>query len=274
MASRSKVLNTGTGALGRALGDGVRIPIGRFRVGDASNFEPDEAAIGPSGNLVYTAYTDKISIDILSDNELKSTLTFTEDAGDFNIGNIVLDLLVEDEYVPFLIWVSDIPIPKIAFNKDTGAIGNRLALSFTEKVENIDEVLDINVLPTIYASLPQFSNEVAVPPAATALFQTGILQTWGTSFRPALFARRSIDDTYFGSPLLDRIDSPYFGERDGGITGTIKAPYNGIWMWGGHFGTPDADYEPEIAGGGRLSDKDDAYGDTLVGEPLNYGVIK
>lgn len=265
--SRSIVLNSGNRALLRAFGDGVRIPIGRFRVGDAYNFTPVETETGPSGALVYTGGTEKINIEILDTDELKIAITFTDDIGPFDIGNIVVDLLVEDGYVPFLKWASDIPIPKYPFNKSTGDIGNTLVIQFSEEIKNIDETLDINVLPTIYASLPQYQKETALPPANSLLFQNFIVQTFKTLFRPVLAARRSVDNLLFGTAFMQRIDDPFFGVRDGGIVGQDKTVFKGRYVWGGFLPMQSSDFDKTI-NGGTLDTPASSYTKTINGGTL------
>lgn len=263
---RSTVLNTGSVALLQALGNGKRIPVGRFRVGSAYDFIPDKDSTAPVGTLLEPGvFTDKIGLSFVDKDQLRVDLSFTEDMGDYFIGNVVIDLLVEDEYVPFLMWVSDIAIPKYKFNVDTGKIGNRYVFSFTEKLQNIDEALNITVLPVVHASLPQYTDETSLPPASIALFQNGVLQTYGTLFRPVTYVRRSVDENYFGYASLDRLDNPFFGVFDEGIVGSPDVPYTGKFLWGGYFESTDFD---EPISGGSFTTKENEFGDSLVGDPF------
>lgn len=268
---RTTVLNTGSRALLQALGAGVKIPVGRFRTGTDFNFIPPKDSTEPHGTPVDIGYLDRIGLSFISSDELRVDLSFGEDVGDFLIGNVIIDLFVEETYVPFLMWVSDFQIPKFKFNAETGAIGNRYAFSFTEKIENIDDALDINVLPISYSSLPQYPNEDALPPAEAALFQNPVLHSFGTLYRPVIAGRRAVDNAYFGFPLLEPLSNPFFGEEDFGVNGFINAPFTGEYLWGGHLDTPDSKFSSEVISGGSLTDKDSVFGETISGPPLNYG---
>jgi hypothetical protein len=267
--ARTVILDTGRAALARAFAEGSRVTPGRFRVGSGINFVPPGNGISPSPVVVYTGPQNLIAVNIININQVRFSMTLPEDVGDFSLGNVMLDLDIDGEYVPFIWWVSDVVIPKEKFDPDDpNKVGNRFIISFIEEFINFADVISIVVTSPTFSSMPSYMAQYNVPPPEAALFQQAVVQNDSRTRTPALISRRAADNRWFGFPFLERLDNPFFGQLRGGYTGDGYFPYTGDYIWGGYFITPLVEYVSTM-NCGAFTDR--AFSKTIVCDPFTAG---
>jgi hypothetical protein len=242
------ILDTGNEALVRALAKGKKLVAGRFRVGEDINFNPPRTGTNPMSQTVFVGGMDLISVKIIDKDTLRYSMTLPETAGNFNIGNVILDFLMDDDtYIPGIWWVSDVAIPKERFTDTT--VGNRFIISFHEKFIDFAGAVAITVTPPVRASLPQYLNQGALVTAETTLYQQLVIQHHSIGRTPVFVTRRPQDNKYYATGYMQRLESPYFGAVHGGFMADGYNQYYGEWVWGGWFISPPSEYREVIDGG-------------------------
>jgi hypothetical protein len=270
------VLSTGEVALVDVLASELRLTPFQARIGESFAFQPTENGSIPSPSLVFTVPQQNIRAAVINQNQVRFAITFTEDEGNFVIGNIILDLVDQDgDIFPFCWWVSDIGISKIQYS--TSDVGNRYIISFIVEFFNIADAINMTVTSPLFASIPSYDNELVLPDPNSALFQQQVLQIHSITGTPALAMRRSNDTRYFGFPYLQRLDHPFFGSLEGGFTGDNYKVYTGDVYWGGYFIFPDSMYPTTLQagsfftattiGGGLFTDTSFS-GDDIICDPF------
>lgn len=246
--SMTCILHTGNEALVEALAKGKKLTAGRFRVGEDYNFNPLKTGVNPRIQTVFTGGVELISVKVLEKDTIRYSMTLPETAGNFNIGNVILDFVSEDNvYIPGIWWVSDVPIPKETFTDTT--VGNRFIVSFHEKFQDFDGAVAITVTPPVRASLPQYKNQNALVTADTTLYQQLVIQHHSVGRTPVFVTRRPQDNKFYATGYMQRIESPYFGAVHGGFMADRYEQYYGQWIWGGWFLSPESEYREVIDGG-------------------------
>lgn len=243
--SSTKILDTGNQALANALATGKRLVPGRFRVGEAVNFVPSASGVNPTPNTIYTGGPDLIDVKIINKDTVRYALTLPESAGDFTIGNIILDFLQDGTtYIPGIWWASDVGIPKERYSIES--VGNRFVISFFERFVDFAGAIAITVTPPVRASLVQYLNQGVIPSPETILYQQFVLQHHTVSQTPVFVTRRPQDNKYYATGYMQRLESPYFGAIHGGFVGDRYRQYRDDYVWGGWFISPDSEYNVTI----------------------------
>jgi hypothetical protein len=132
-------------------------------------------------NVTYTAPTDEISYHIINDNEIMLRVNLTVADGPFNFGSYSLNL---SDGTPFAVgtWT-------VLQTKDNSAARYvELTIAFT----NFTGVLNVTILNTIDAALPEVPTEAGLPAAESAPYPVYYVDQW-TAYQnvPALASRFS-----------------------------------------------------------------------------------
>ena len=258
-------LDSGFMIISDLLAKGEKAVVGQARVGSAINFIPNTSGIFPSPSVIAILDSSCISVDIINNNEVRFSITFSELLGNFDVGNIMLDLQVNGIMIPFQWWVSDVVISKI--KPSDNDVGNRFIVSFITKFQNILDAIVINVTSPFFSSLPSYSTELTTPSPIQSLYQQFVVQQYTTTRVPALGMRRSGDNRYFGFPFLQRLDHPFFGVLSGGYIKDNYYPYPGDIYWGGYFITPTTDYISPLNGGNFT---DTLFNNIIICDKFDY----
>jgi hypothetical protein len=259
----SCILNDGKFAIGQAMVQRKKIKPHSFIIGDAYAFTPTEDGTTAAGNIVYVGDASLVTGYITAKDTFKFNLTLPESSGPFVVGNIVFNVASDDGTVFPFIWVAmKIPYPKTG--QLPGQIGNRFVFELIEKLINANDVLQIDIIPAEYFSLAGYRNETELPSPSDALFQEFIVQEPLYSPVPFIGARRSIDNSYWGMPLVFRIGDPFFGVLDGGRAGELVKSQQARMFWGGRLRMAPTDLKINY-GGSKLTDRP---GYTIGGDPL------
>lgn len=249
----SCVLDDGKLMMGDQSVRGNRFKPHSFVVGDAINFKPNTDATTARGNIVFTGDKSLIAGSILTKDTYRFYLTFPESAGDFSIGNLVLNMQREDGTIfPFIFVASKVPYFKQA--AAPGDTGNRYVFNFIQKIINVEDALNITIQTPAYASLPGYKTEFDLPQPSQAGFQQFYVQEPLYSSVPFIGLRRSIDNSYWGMPLYSRVGHPYFGILDGGRAGESRITTFSKFYYGGRLGTQSRKFRRRY-GGLKLTDK-------------------
>lgn len=224
-----------------------------FTVGDKVNFTPNTSNTAIEGNLVFTGDKVNIAGSIIAKDTYRFDLTFTEQTGDFTIGNIILNMQREDGLIfPAIAVASKVPYFKQAATP--GTTGNRYVFSFIERIFNVEDALEITVQAPAYASLAGYKTEYDLPQPSQAVFQQFYVQEPLHASAPFIGLRRAVDNTFWGFPLYSRLGHPYFGILDGGRAGESRLQENSKFYWGARLNTPNSSFK-RTYGGIKLTDK-------------------
>jgi hypothetical protein len=246
----SCIVDDGKYAIGQALVQQKKIRPYCFTIGNAYNFTPLESGTEVQGDLVYTGSGSLIKGYIVSKDTFKFSLTVPESAGDFDVGNILLYMQSDDGQIfPFIWAVMKIPYPKQKQIENT--VGNRFVFEFIEKIVNVTDILQMDIVANEYASLAGYQNEFDLPIPSQALFQQFVVHEPKFSPVPFVGMRRTVDNSYWGLALYSKVNDPFFGTIASGQAGDSKGSKDNIF-WGGTIKMTD-DKLPITYGGGTIA---------------------
>jgi hypothetical protein len=166
---------------------GPQITITGFQLGSlsaADGVTPDPTATGVI-DWVYTGNVNQIyySAEPNSDSCL-FRVVLDDSVGDFTVGNIGLMIgttlfSLSVLYQPQKKWQSNLP----------SLMGNSMAFDLVLGIANVQSCINLTVLQSLDATLPEVTDETALPDATTTIYNTYVLQNNTTTGVPSLAVR-------------------------------------------------------------------------------------
>jgi Phage tail-collar fibre protein len=186
--SFTTVTTAGTQAIITAGSTGPQINITGFTIGSQSAAQgatpdPTQTAVL---DLVYTGTTNQIAFLALPDQDaclFRITLDPTT-VGTFQVGQI--GLMIGNTLFALAVLLQQ--QPKIQQNLP-GTLGNALSFDFILGISNASACINLTLLQSLEASLPEVTDETALPNASTTLFNTYYTRNNTLTGNPALATR-------------------------------------------------------------------------------------
>lgn len=165
-AGISAIINAGT--------SGPAIDITGFRIGSRSVAEGAVPSKSDSDvdDFVYQGSATQIAYQILPDGRgCMFQIVLDEDIGDFTVGQI--GLMVGSVMLSKTVlyrgenkWRSNLP----------GVMGNALVFNIILEISNVQSCINLTLMRSLYASLPEVNTESGLPPANTATYNTYLVR--------------------------------------------------------------------------------------------------
>jgi hypothetical protein len=235
--SQSKILIEGNSLLTTSLTQQKKLKIKEYRIGNSSGFTPNGNETNPAGSLVYTGTETTIITSAISDEEIRYTITLDEGIGNFTVGNVVIYADLNDDNIlkPFAMTSLDVGQQKIA---TLGAVqGNRIIIVFVLKLSNNTGSVSV-VIPNVQkSSLPNYETENNLPNAESSPFRSLTIVSHSKLLKPAFGLKKESNNTWFGTPFMDRIDNPRFGWLWGGVCSDGRQLNYDIFIEGSYYPT-------------------------------------
>lgn len=264
------LLNEGKRLITGALTGFTPIGPSYFKIGNTAGFTANKEHTDITGTLVYTGLSGLIQSRRIRDDTVRYTMTIPEDAGPFDIGNIMLWMSHADNTpAP----VASIVLPSLVA-KLPGAInlenstpfptpGTRFVIALTIK-HTVDELdAEVEIIVPEFSSLAFYASENDVPPPLDNPWLQFVVMQDSRTDRPALVSKKD-SNSYWGIPFFTNLRHPYFGVLDGGQVGDGRKGSTHGWIWGRYFTTLTADYDGQI-GGSNFANPGSGYMGTVGG---------
>lgn len=243
------LLDEGNTALVNAKGNNTLVKLDSWKIGDFAGFSLDRTANDVLGNVVATGSNAEISVTIVSSDTLRFMLTLDEDAGNYNVGNI---MLFDDGGNAIMWMVLESSVSKEA-NNLPAQVGNRLAFNMSLTYNNVSNLINTSILQQNLANIPIVSDDGSLPIASGAAYDLYLLQNHRNLASPTLAFRRNSDDKWFGLPYVDYINDAEFGILDGGVDGTGSVRNQDYVRAGGYL--HDQQFTDTIDGGDLIENR-------------------
>ena len=261
LEAKAVILDAGLPLVNGTLTGYSRFAAHSFKLGSGAGYEPLKSDTQVNGTLVYTGAASLITTRVINSNTVRYTLTIPEDAGPFNFGSIVLFANAFDGIpLPFLEAALPFTIPKIAADPNISNAtpfplpGTRMVISFFVSHNTVTDSTDVQVTvqaPSI-SNLPFYDDETVLPPPSAQPWNQFVLHNHTLAGAPALVTKRA-DNTYWGLPLYQNVQSPRFGIIDGGVSGDGYQTDQRGYVWGHFYTTPNNAYKGVIGGMGYVT---------------------
>lgn len=246
----STLLNSAIPAIINSLLLGNTLQIASFSIGDAYGYtlNPNATQVGILNSVQFTGGTSYISTST-SGNSVSYVISLDNTLGNFTIGNVMLFLSYEGGTVPFIQTIFPSQVLKVA--QSGSVVGNYIVIKLTADLGSsaVAATYTVEISDANVSILPNVNTELSLPNPSSSVFQQYIIDSVTTTDRPAIAMRRTLDNTWYGNGLIQRIADSRFGCIYGGIIGDGYQDFNGIDIWGGYFNTPSVDFTTTIDGG-------------------------
>lgn len=185
----SVITKAGTQAIMSAGTSGPLIDITGFRIGARSAAQGAVADKNDTDvdDFVYSGDSTAISYQVLPDSEsCMFQIVLDESVGDFTVGQIGLmagntlfskSVLFRTENK----WKSELP----------GRYGNTITFNIILTISDVESCINLTILRSLYASLPQVETENDLPLAATSLYNTYVVRNHTKTGTEALASKRN-----------------------------------------------------------------------------------
>lgn len=185
----STITRSGTLAIFSAGSLGPKIEITGFRIGARSAAEGAIADRNDTDvdDFVYQGSAAQISYQVLAEGDAcLFQIVLDENVGDFNVGQIGLmigntlfskSVLYRGENK----WRSALP----------GRLGNTITFNIILNIANVESCVNLTLLKSFYANLPQVETENDLPPAISSTYSTYIVRNHTKTGTMALASKRN-----------------------------------------------------------------------------------
>jgi hypothetical protein len=233
--SQSKILNEGNVLLTQSLTQQKKLKIKQYQIGDSSGFVPNGNEENQIGSLVYFGNENTIITSTLSNEEIRYTITLDEGIGNFTVGNIVIygDLDDSNDLKPFAIVSLNVGQQKIATIGNTQ--GNRIIIVFILKLSNNSGTVSVTIPNVQNSNLPNYETEKNLPDAADSAFRSLTITSHSKLLKPSFGIKKESNNTWLGTPFMDRVDNPRFGWLWGGVCGDGRQLNYDIFIEGSFY---------------------------------------
>lgn len=230
-----------------------------FRIGDIAGFNFARSETGPRGQIVYTGKTQDVAVTRISLDTVRFTLSVTELAGPFRMGNIVLYFGDESN--------EDVPLCAVSFPEQilktpsddqvtTDGFtlpGSRFAVAITVRIRDDSDDVTVEILPPDYSSLPTFATELDVPPGNALTFKQSVI-AYDSRVKTPVLLTVDQDNTRWVQPFYQQLADPDFGQMDGGVDGEGFGGEAAEIVFGMHYTTDEGDFTAAPVGGAAYTD--------------------
>ena len=254
---KSGLLKKGLPLISGALTGYSRFAAHSFKLGSGSGHDLDQLRENVVGSLVYTGDSRLIQARFLEEASVRYTMTVPEGVGPFSFGNIILYAVdFEGQQLPLLEIVLPFAVTKEVANPDLSSSspfpqpGSRLVITAVIKhsiATNSAELISVQVITPSFSNMPFFQDDATLPPPTSQPWSQFVIMHHNVAKRPVLGTKNS-DGTYWGSPFMQNLNHPDFGDADGGVQGDGYAvdPYS--WAYGREYSTPSGDFRGILGG--------------------------
>ena len=249
------LLSSGIQALTQSVLSGQPAQLDSVTFGSAAGITVTDGVTSVSPTTEYAA-NGSIVTSNFENNQLSYELYLDETIGTFAIGNCMLYLSYEGTVIPFIWVVFPQAVNKVA--STTTDPGNFIAIKITGNLisGSISITTTLSIGPPVIAGLPVVSNSNLLPTPSSSTFQQYVLDSVDVYNNPAIAARRNADNTWYATPILQKIDDHRFGWIYGGQFGD---GYYEEWrqtIFGGFFLTTPSGFFTVIDGGANWAPAD------------------
>lgn len=250
------LLTTGKQLITQALVGRTPVTPTRFEVGDSYGYTPDpDLDTTIHGNLVHTGGEVDIRATVLTDNTARYELTINENYGIFEVGNLILYGMDEDdnEY-PYVHLALPVPITKtqalnvLPLPSDYVNPGNRLVFNIQITHSDLATIASVTVVTPAYSSLAVFENSGAIPNAGVLTWEQ-VVSAFDTRTNTPVLVSRDSSNGLWAHPFFQHIGDPMLGSVNGGVDGFGYGPNPTDLLFGHFYTTPDAEYVDTYGGG-------------------------